>query len=204
MAFQPVLETTEIDIIYTLNGITVQNVLYARKPGGYLQADLVALAAQIDIQVAGTWLAQQPPEASYVRTEVRGLAVPNDLTASDNTSAGPGIHSGSALPNNVTFSVKKESGLTGRAARGRTYWIGIPDNVRVASDENQLSAAYVTAVVAAVDSQRVGIVALAGWDPVLVSRFLDGVARTFGLTFPWISSVNIDTRVDTQRGRLPR
>lgn len=203
MAFQPVVDTVEIDILYTLNGETAQNVLYAELPGGYILADLVALAAQIDVQVNGTWKPQQPPEAVYVRTEVRGLAVPNDLIATDNTNAGAGTFGASTLPNNVTFVVKKESGLTGRSARGRLYWIGIPFTQMQAADENRLVAAYVTAVVAAVDSQRTGILAVGAWLPVLVSRFAEGIPRTTGLTFNWVSSTNVDDRVDTQRNRLP-
>jgi len=203
MAFQPVVDTVEIDIIYTLNGVAAQNVLYAELPGGYLQADLVALAAQIDTQVQGTWKAIQPPEAIYVRSEVRGLAVPNDLTASNNTNAGPGGIGAATLPNNVTFAVKKESGLTGRSARGRLYWIGIPFNSIQATDENLLTAAHAALIVAAVDSQRVGILAVGAWLPVLVSRFEEGQPRDFGRKFSWVTTSNVDLRVDTQRGRLP-
>lgn len=203
MAFQPVVDTVEIDIIYTLNAEPVQNVLYAELPGGYILADLVALAAQIDTQVNGTWKPQQPPEAVYVRTEVRGLALQNDLTASNNTNAGPGLIGAATLPNNVTFSIKKESGLTGRSARGRLYWIGVPFNQIQATNENLLNAAYVTAIVAAVDSQRVGILAVGAWLPVLVSRFSEGIPRVTGRTFGWVSTTNVDDRIDTQRGRLP-
>lgn len=203
MAFQPVVDTCEIDIIYTLNGVPAQNVLYAELPGGYVLGDLVALANQVDAQVHGTWKNQQSPEAVYVRTEVRGLAVENDLFTSDNSNAGAGLHAGAALPNNVTIALKKESGLTGRSARGRTYWIGVPQTQLVASDENTLNAAYVAAVVAALDSQRTGIVALASWLPVLVSRFSGGVPRTTGKTFSWVSTTNVDVIVDTQRGRMP-
>lgn len=202
MAFQAVPDTVEIDMIFTLNGQPAQNVFYAELVGGYVLADLVALATQIDVNWQGNWRTEQPLECSYIRTEVRGLAVQNDISTSDNTSANPGSDPSAALPGNVTFAVKKESGLTGRSARGRTYWVGIPQNKLVGSNENTLTAAYITALVFNVDSVRTSINAVAGWLPVLVSRFTGGVARPTGITFPWISSTNVDIVVDTQRGRL--
>ena len=203
MAFQPVVDTAEIDVIYTLNGATLQNVFYAALVGGYTLADLTVLAAAIDAQIQGTWKALQPIEAFYSRTEVRGLAVENDLVVSDNTNAGVGVDPSATLPNNLTIAVKKESGLTGRSARGRTYWIGIPRDKLNSANENLLGITYVNGVVAAVDSIRGAIIGAALWTPVLVSRFSGGTQRPFGILFPWISSVAVNEGVDTQRGRLP-
>lgn len=202
MAFQPVIDTVEIDMIFTLNGIAAQNVFYAKLVGGYVMADLVALAAQIDVNWQGNWRSEQPLEVTYVKTEVRGLALQNDIATSDNTSTNPGADASAALPNNVTFAIKKESGLTGRSARGRTYWIGIPVNKLQAADENTLTAAYITAIVANVDTVRTSIIAVAGWTPVLVSRFTNKLPRAAGETFPWLTTTNVDNRVDTQRGRM--
>ncbi len=202
MAFQPVVDTVEIDIIFTMNGIAAQNVFYAELVGGYVMADLVALATQIDLNWQGNWRTEQPLEVTYVRTEVRGLALQNDIATSDNTSSNPGSDPSATLPNNVTFAIKKESGLTGRSARGRTYWIGIPQNKILGADENTLNAAFITSIVANVDSIRTSIIAVAGWTPVLVSRFTGGLPRATGVKFPWLTTTNVDNRVDTQRGRM--
>lgn len=204
MAFQAVLDTAGIDIIYSLNAVIVQNGFYAEMPGGYDLIALQALADQVDLQVHGTWKAQQPPEAIYVRTEVRGLALENDQVATQALSTGPGVHTGSALPNQVTFSIKKTSGLTGRSARGRTYWIGVAQNEIQPTNENLIEAVYAALLVAAVGSMRTGIASVGTWEPVLVSRFTGGVQRDFGKTFPWLGEANIDLRVDTNRGRLPQ
>lgn len=203
MAFQPVPDTAEIDIIFTYNGVIAQNVFYAELVGGYLLADLQALAAQIDVNWQGNWRSEQPAECIYIRTEVRGLAVENDLVVTNATSSNPGSHVSGALPNQVSFAIKKESGLTGRSARGRTYWIGIPKLELDTADENMLLAPYAALIVANVDTVRTSIIAVPGWTPVLVSRFLAGEKRAQGETFPWISCTNVDLRVDTQRGRLP-
>ncbi len=203
MAFQSVPETAQINIIYTYNSVTCENVLYGRKTGGYSVGDLAALAAQIDTQINSSWLPLQPAEAVYLRTEVRGLENENDLVVENNTNTGPGTDLTDPVPNNVTFAIRKSSGLTGRSARGRLYWIGIPRDKLTSPDENNLLSTYVTALVDAVDDQRVGINAVTGWAAVLVSRFQGGAKRAEGVTFPWLSTGAIDARVDTQRGRLP-
>lgn len=203
MPFQSVPETAEIDILYTLNGKLVQNVFYGRFPGGYNQTELDVLAVRIDTRVQANWLLQQPQEAVYQRVEVRGLEDENDLLSTFTTGPTVGSQIVDTLPNNVTFAIKQNSGLSGRSARGRMYWIGIPRDRLDPADENNLLQAYVSAVLLAVGAIRTGIDTLPGWDAVLVSRVTGGVARPFGITFPWISEVNVDLRVDSQRGRLP-
>lgn len=203
MVFQPVLNTVEIDVIYTQNGETLQNTFYAELLGGYVQSDLQALTDAVDLQISGSWKAEQPPESVYVRTEVRGLSVENDLTATNNVGAGPGVHAGNAMPNNVTFSIKKTSGLTGRSARGRTYWIGVPNTQIDVSNENFVNAPWAANVVTNVGTIRTTIAATGLWLPRLVSRFAAGVPRSSGKTFAWTGETNVDLRVDTLRGRLP-
>ena len=203
MAFQKVVDVAEIDMIFTLNGVTAQNVFYAKLPGGYALGNLQALADQIDVNWQGNWRTEQPAEAFYVRTEVRGLAVENDLVATASVSSNAGTHISAALPNNVTFAIKKQSGFTGRSARGRCYWIGIPQSEITVADENLLAAAYAALIVANVDTVRTSINTVGLWEAVLVSRQQGGLKRSEGVTFPWVSTINTDLRVDTQRSRLP-
>lgn len=203
MAFQSVPETAQIDHIFTMNGVTVQNVHYARLPGGYSQADLQAVADAVDLVFDLSYKNDMTDEVAYVRTEVRGLEFENDVTAETNTSAGVGTLVGTVSPNQVTFSVKKSSGLTGRSARGRTYWIGIPRTVLDATNENLITVAYADALVANLDAMRNTLNSVGLWKAVLVSRFSDGVKRPFGVTFDWNTNSFVDLRVDTLRGRLP-
>lgn len=203
MAFQKVTDTAEIDHIFTLNNVGVQNVYYAMLVGGYGQGDLQALADVIDAIFLTTFATECPPEVTYMRTEVRGLAVENDLVASQSAGTGNGTSIGAALPNQVTFSIKKTSGLTGRSARGRTYWIGVPRTEIDNTDENFVLAAFAANVVANIDFVRTQIATVGLWVPVLVSRFSGGAKRTEGVTFPWTGTSNVDLRVDTNRSRLP-
>ncbi len=203
MAFQKVVDTAAVDHIFTLNGVTVQNTHYAKIPGGYNLAALQSVADSIDNIFVDTFQADMPTEVSYVRTDVRGLAVINDLIATQNAGAADGTNIGSALPNNVTFAIKKGSGLTGRSARGRIFWIGIPESELTNANENFLVSTYITSIVADIDLIRTRLDALAGWEAVLVSRFTLGALRSEGKTFPWVTTTNVDARIDTHRGRLP-
>lgn len=203
MAFQPVINTAEIDVIYTLNLEVCQNVFYAKFGGAYTQANLQALADAVGGAVQGNWLPLQPPEAAFIRTEVRGLTIENDFFAISLIGAGSGGDIVEAYPNNVTFSIKKASGLTGRSARGRTYWIGIPQDKTSAPDENHITDAYRDALVLAVSAIKDTINAEFNWDAVLVSRFSGGVKRPTGVTFDWATTLAVDKRIDTQRNRLP-
>lgn len=203
IAFQRVPNTAEIDMIYTLNGVTVQNVFYAQLPTGYVQADLQALADKIDTAFLATFVTEMPPEVAYIRTDVRGLDQINDLTATQNAGAGVGTHTGSAFPNNVTLAIRKTSGLTGRSARGRTFWIGVPDDEVAGADENFLKATWADAAVSDIGTIRNFIGTVGLWEPVLVSRFENKVERDEGALFPWTGESYVDRRVDTHRGRLP-
>lgn len=203
MAFQPVPDAVEINVIYDQSGEVVQNVFYAEIPGGYSLVDLQLLADVMDAQIQGTWKTQQSTDATYLRIEVRGLAAINDLFASNNDNTGPGVGVGGSLPNQVTLAIKKASALTGRSARGRCYWIGVLRAQLTVASDNEFEAAYVAAVVAAVDSIRTSIDGTPLWVPVLVSRFSGGLPRSQGVTFPWVSTLSVDNTADTQRGRLP-
>lgn len=203
MAFQSVPKTAEIDMLYTLQGVAVQNVFYAELPTVYSQADLQALADAVDLAWPATIQPDQAPDVAYVKTEVRGLEFQNDLVVESAVSAGVGTHVGPSLPNNVTFAIKKTSGLTGRSARGRTFWIGIPRTELDPLDENLLIALYASQIVADIDFIRSTINGVLLWDAVLVSRFTLSAKRPVGITFSWAGTTNVDLRVDTQRGRLP-
>ncbi len=200
MAFQPVPETAAIIIEYLQNSETLINTFYGLKPGGYDLTTLAQLANSIDNAVGASWLPEQTLDALYVRTTVRGLEFENDLETLDSDNSGPGLIVSAGLPNNVTLSVKKSSGKTGRSARGRIYWIGLPVS-KLSSNENVVLTAASTAISAAVEAIRVATAVL-GWQPVLVSRFTGGVKRSEGKTFPWVATQLVNSDVDSQRRRL--
>lgn len=200
MAFQAVPETAEIVIRYVQNNQNLVTVLHADKAGGYDLADLTLLAVAVDIDVAAFWLPQQTDNCTYLDTTVRGLALENDQEVVVNTNTGPGARLSLGNPNSVTISIKKLSGLTGRSARGRVFWIGLPQD-QLSGNENVVIAVNVTAIVAAIEAVRSNISATV-WNAVIVSRFTGGVKRPFGVRFPWVDTVAVNADVDSQRRRL--
>lgn len=204
MVFQPVLNVAAIDTIFTQNGETVQNVYYAHFPSGYSQIELDALALKVDTRIQADMIPFMPTEVIYQRVEVLGLSVQNDLLATFTTGPTAGSDISPSSPNNVTLAVKQFSGFSGRSARGRVYWIGVPINKLDGSNENNIVAPYVLTIEAAILSIRTGIQGEPTADAVLVSRVTGGVPRAAGKTFPWIGEIAVNSRVDSQRSRLPR
>ncbi len=200
MAFQPVPDAAQITVVFVQNGEDIVNTANAELLGGYNLVDIAALASAVDSEMSISFLPQMTLDAAYLRTEVRGLAVQNDLLVIESAFAGPGLITSKGLPNSVTLSIKKSSPFTGRSARGRWYWIGM-QAAALTSDENVYIDAEATARVSAVENLRQAINATV-WTAVIVSRFSNGVQRPFGETFDWVATSKVDNRVDTQRGRL--
>lgn len=200
MAFQAVPDVAEVTLIFTQNLETITNTFHAEKVGGYVQADIDQLAQKVDNSLPAGLLIEMSQDCVYERTEVRGLAVENDLFGVDGTNSGPGAKLVEGLPNNVTLSLKKISGFTGRSARGRWYCVGIPEDM-LASNENVYDPVRVDGFLAGVEVTRASV-ATAGWVSVIVSRYTGGAERPSGVTFPWVGTVAVNNNVDTQRRRL--
>jgi len=202
MAFQAVPDVAEAVINITGHGESYVNTLHGKKAGGYDLADLTALAVAVDLAVGTNWLPLQSGDYAYIRTTVRGLAFENDQEVIVSLTSGLGQVAGAALPDNVTLSIKKKSAQTGRSARGRMYWIGMPA-ANLAANELALDTSAVTDIVAALEAVRVAIAGTV-WTPVIVSRRTAGAERPFGIPFDWIDTVAVNADVDSQRRRLRR
>lgn len=112
-----------------------------------------------------------------------------------------GSRAGNSMPSSVCWAMKKQTGLAGRAYRGRTYWMGMSE---ADVSGNYVDSVYATDVLNAwnqmiTDAANEGD----GYELVVPSRQLNGVARTTGVMTPVLAYVHVDTRVDTMRKRLP-
>ena len=202
MAFQAVLDTAEVTVVFQQNVEFITNTFAARLPGGYNLADLNTLATSVDNYMPGGFLPRMTLDCLYVRTEVRGLASENDLATEASANSGVGTNMAEGLPNNCTLSIKKGSAFTGRSARGRWYYIGIPSN-KLAGNENQWGQTAADDLVAGLEGLR-AIVAATVWIPVIVSRFNAGTLRSPAITFDWLLTTIVNRFVDSQRNRLTR
>lgn len=206
MAYQRVPETAEIRVIFEMMGAEVSCIFHAQKAGGYSQGDLDTLAGTIDANDGPAFAGIMSLHNSYVRTDVRGLDVENDLTASANAGAVVGSLGASSMPRNIAFCVAQRSGLTGRSARGRVYIPGMDRNqIQTTNNASDyVTAAYAAAAVGVVEGLRADIENIGAWNAVIVSRYHEGVKRDEAVTFQWISSDYTSMKVATRRARLQR
>lgn len=201
MPFQRVPDTVEVVIEGEVFGEECVNTHYAQKDGGYVLADITALAADVDAWVAESWLPQMPSTYQYNQTVVRGLDAEIDLQATNDDNAGVGGLTASTKSNNASLAVARRSGLTGRGARGRIYLP--PPSPDSMTDDNHVSAAFATAIEGALDALST-VVGDAGFVPVIVHRVAAGVPLTEAVVFTLLEWVVVDLVIDSMRRRLPK
>lgn len=199
MAFVPVPSGIKIAVEYSLNGQLVVNVYYVTTTNPIITANLTALC---DIFI-NWWSTNQRPNFTtsmfLERVVATDVSVPDGLqVVRDVSPPVAGTATGATAPNNVAIVLSKRTGFSGRSYRGRTYYAGIAA-AEVA--DNILSSALVTALL--VDATALSAaLGSAGYTWVVASFQENGVPRTTAVTKP-ITSFTMDSRIDTQRRRLP-
>lgn len=200
MEFIPVPNCAEIVLRFMYNGQQCANVYHVRQESPYDQTSLAVVAALF----ADWWNTNFKPNApntlALVMIVARSLEAKN-APAIEYTSGMPmqgGDVTHPQLPNNCTVAVKWSTALRGRSFRGRTYHLGLNEDIVTG---NTLSASAHSAFI---DWYNALLIALDGLPSnlVVVSRFEDNAPRTVGIATD-IQAVSIDTTVDSQRRRLP-
>ena len=121
-----------------------------------------------------------------------------------------GVNAGVTLPNNVTLSIKLNTGLGGRGNHGRFYFVGINDGLCDVGAPNILkpsSAADITAASAAflTEANADHTVLGTGFKVFMaVASFIyHGLVRAVAVSHPVTVLSLVDTVLDSQRKRLP-
>lgn len=201
MAFVPFTRGAIIEIQGAQDGELCEMTLGVRFPTAYDQDDLASLASVVDTWAGSDLIPNLGTNASYTRTVVRGLSSSVDLIAENDDSAGDGDAGVGAAPANVAVVATKLTGLTGRSARGRMYFWGVP--LTYMSTVRKISSGSVTAYNVAVDNLRTAVIAN-GWTPVVISRQHNNVVLSAAVGYTITDLLVRDTRIDSQRGRLGR
>jgi hypothetical protein len=137
--------------------------------------------------------------STFVSVTVRGLELENDTVVVSTAAAGLGAQASTPLPNNAAFVITKRSLQTGKSARGRFYWGGIPQNAL--GSVVTITQGFADGLVEMLEALLALLQAI-NWVLVIVSRYSNGVKRTEGLTFQIASFEARNTLLDSQRGRL--
>jgi hypothetical protein len=134
-----------------------------------------------------------------VTTDMSAIDGPQFTYAPDATTTG-GID-GASLPNEVSLCVSLRSGNRGRSARGRFFFVGIPNTAM--ANTNNVSPTFAGNAASALQT-LVNSIDTSGRLLVIVSYVSEGVPRVGGpVYYPVLSAVVVDTIVDSQRRRKP-
>lgn len=202
MTFIPAADTAEVVMEFTYpEGNKAKNVYNVRE-ANITSWDATALGVLADL--FEDW---DDTDCSGTRaaTVVLTRIVARDISSANGAIVErvvniPGTVASPPLPANVTFAVKALTGFAGRSFRGRTFWVGLSEQI-VTNDT--LSTTFVDYIVGAMDALAADLLAN-GWKHVVVSRFASGAPRTAAVVTDIISYGVTDATVDTQRRRLRR
>lgn len=197
--FIPLPDTAQVQMIYTSANEPCENVYYVQGATGWDIAGLTALVTYFAAWESGT--AHTMRSDNVILTLIRAVDFSTSTGAEVETpQAITGTLTPNHLPNNVTWSIKANTGLRGRSFRGRTYWIGL-NGAQVDTSGQSVLNAPATNIVAGLNTLRTGALPNSG-KLVVASRFSGGNPRAVGVCTPIIEYVAIDQFTDSQRRRL--
>lgn len=199
MPFQPVPDCARIEIRANSGGIAIENTLNAQFAGAILQADIDELTEVVDEFVGENFLPVWSASLTYIETYARALDGAIDVESTNNANAGVGGSIVEPEPNNVSFPIKFTTGLTGRSARGRNYWMGMVTNQTFSP--STADAGFVAGVVALYEGLFAAMLTV-GWTAVIVQRYANNVLLTNGIPRPITDVGYSSLKLASMRGRL--
>lgn len=200
MAFIPVPNTVQCNMVYLWDNQRCLNTLYFEAPSEYTTAEMLTLAGELYDWWDVHFQPLQSASVSLEQIEVvdltfqgaPGIVYTTGLPQVGGKSATP------ALPNNVTVSTTFLTLLRGRNYRGRNYFIGLTEADVTA---NSVGGAVVAAITDAYE-QLMDITTISYGTWSVVSRYLNNAPRVSGIATE-ITGVRTEDTVDSQRRRLP-
>ncbi|MCK5318570.1 MAG: hypothetical protein KAJ55_11670 [Anaerolineales bacterium] len=188
-----------IAVEYEQFGKVIVNVYHVTTTDPILTAKLFDLADVFRDWWINTQRTGLSTDIALTSITALNLDVPNGQKVTRVVSpVSPGLAVGDAISNNVALVASLATSLTGRSFRGRSYMAGLRE---VDVTANNVSVGFAAGTVSnyiALTSNLIGANALL----VVASFQSGGVPRAEGVATE-VSSVSVNTRVDTQRRRLP-
>jgi hypothetical protein len=202
LAFIPVPNIAEVFIEHSLNGKPGVGwvVHYETTAGSWSTTELTELCALLRAWWNDEMKATVTAQVILQRIRARDLTTANSPIVEYNTGMPiTGTGTGSSEPGNVSFSIKKNTGLAGRSFRGRIYMMGMSDtnvvgNLLNSTVANLWVAAWTEALFLSGTTYDYGM--------VVASRYANNAPRVSGISTPVLSVSYADLRIDTRRDRL--
>jgi len=184
----------QLNGIMTLGGQNAENTFHY-KPSGTIN---VALLTAMAVTYVNWWAAHAGLYSNtvgltlvYLRDLTTQTGLTLDYAPSTTTN---GTRTAQPLPNNCTLAIKRETGLAGRANRGRVYWVGICEDML--SDANTLVHAVAANLAASLNTLLAAQLSDNSAQEVILHRHV-------GTGTPVVGYVETDDTIDSQRRRLP-
>lgn len=202
MTFVPATNVAEVFVEHTFNGKAgvgwVWHFDLSTPP--WTEEKLLDLGGAIKAWWDTDMQPNMTAQVSLTRIRLRDITTANSPIADYSTGLPlVGSLTGQAMPGNVAFSIKKNTGLAGRSYRGRSYIFGFNE---ADVDQNSLGAGRANAYVAALNNALLLVGSLSDYGMVVVSKYSGNTPRVLGLVTPMTSWSYADLTVDTRRDRL--
>jgi hypothetical protein len=202
MAFIPVPNVVECDVIGMLFGQIIENTLYFLFPEEVLSSEVAQLASSVGEWAVAELCPLLSEDYTYLRTEATDISSAGQATHTSVTDTGtPGGSINPAAPGGTCIAISFRTALGGRSYRGRNYISGIP---QVVLDGNQCTTVYADQIPVAYAALIPDYVAddLPQAQHVVVSRYHLGAPRAEGIATPITTYLLTNYDVDSQRRRL--
>jgi hypothetical protein len=200
MIFVPVPNTAKIELVYSIDGQTLENVMHFVGANPPTETDLTNLAADARLMWHGTFRNIQALGCQLVKIKATDCSS-EDGAAIEYTTLLPdtGTISEEMMSNNVTACVSLKTAKRGRSYRGRIYVPGLPisavsTNTLTTTVVNYLNSYFSEWNWLDNDGEP--------WGLVVASRYHNNQPRVIGVTTP-VTSFITNSTVASQRRRLP-
>src|SRR5690242_15364133 len=179
MAFVPVTNVAEVDMIYTVLGENCENVFHVLSDTGWDTTKLTNLCTLFQNWESTNGASARHNSTAFIKVVARDLTTATSGRVEQApTSPISGTGSTTPAPNNVTIAIKHITGLAGRSFRGRTFWIGLGDDM---VSGNNITSGNRTAILTRMGTLLTNVNAVSGQHLVVVSKFHNGAARSPGI-----------------------
>lgn len=201
MAFQPAPNIVKVEIRFVQFGQLTENVLHVRTPGPPTAADLEAIANSVGPSVIIHWMPRLHTSISFTEVKCTDMSVEGgDQFVLSASPPAVGLVGGFRLPNETSLAVRLKAQLGGRSGSGRIFWQGLADGQ--VTGTNFASAATVAEIIEAIEALIEALQTI-GYIVVILSRYLNNVARPTAVSFGPVAVSVFDTTLDSQRRRKP-
>jgi len=200
MPFAPVANVAEVAVEMMLDGQTCINTFHFLHQSGAISIfDITNLAQAVDNLWDGDIMINLSEQVQQIQVRCRDLTSEFGVASSSSVHQNNGSITGNCAANNVSFAIKRVTGLSGRGNRGRVYVVGIPESKITA---NTIDSTWAGDLVAAFAGFKDDLTAL-DWVEVLVHSQVNGVPLNPRTATAVEDYAVANLVADSQRRRLP-